>query len=188
MSGFFVVYRFFNLTSEAALDDVLEKGREFCEKNWEIAKNSVPPQPFIEQYCFRAPYIVLLLREGLHITENQIIIGSGSITWTLGVALLEAGKTFSTRLKLHDYEVLQMKIHPVVLITILLISLILLVWALSCYGNWMPRFFWRPYFLLFRNNSTSATSVLSIQSPFRFRRWSPISSGKLLYCICYMGA
>lgn len=177
MSGFFVVYRFFNLTSEAALDDVLEKGREFCEKNWEIAKNSVPPQPFIEQYCFRAPYIVLLLREGLHITENQIIIGSGSITWTLGVALLEAGKTFSTRLKLHDYEVLQMKIHPVVLITILLISLILLVWALSCYGNWMPRFFWRPYFLLFRNNSTSATSVLSIQSPFRFRRWSPISSG-----------
>ncbi|CAK7357277.1 unnamed protein product [Dovyalis caffra] len=188
MSGFFVVYRFFNLTSEAALDDVLEKGREFCEKNWQVAKNSVPPQPFIEQYCFRAPYIVLLLREGLHITENQIIIGSGSITWTLGVALLEAGRAFSTRLKLHNYEILQIKIHPVVLIAILLTSLIVLVCALSSVGNWMPRFFWRPYLSRFRHNSASATSVLSIPSPFRFRRWSPISSGKLLYCLYNMGA
>lgn len=184
MSGFFVVYRFFNLTSDAALDDVLEKGREFCEKNWEVAKNSVPPQPFIEQYCFRAPYIVLLLRDGLHITDNQLIIGSGSITWTLGVALLEAGKTFSTRLRLHNYEIVQMKIHPIVLIAILFISLVLLVFALSCVGNWMPRFFWRPYLPLFRHNSASSTSVLSIPYPFRLQRWSPISSGKLFYNTC----
>ncbi|KAH7845538.1 hypothetical protein Vadar_003293 [Vaccinium darrowii] len=34
-------------------------------------KNSVVSQPFIKQYCFRAPYIVLLLREGLHITDDQ---------------------------------------------------------------------------------------------------------------------
>ncbi|GFY83476.1 GDA1/CD39 nucleoside phosphatase family protein [Actinidia rufa] len=73
--------------SDSTLDDVLEKGREFCEKTWDTAKNSVAPQPFIEQYCFRAPYIVFLLREGLHITERQVIIGSGSITWTLGAAL-----------------------------------------------------------------------------------------------------
>ena len=35
MSGFFVVYRFFNLSSDATPDDVLEKGRDFCEKTWE---------------------------------------------------------------------------------------------------------------------------------------------------------
>ncbi|KAL8101768.1 hypothetical protein AgCh_033601 [Apium graveolens] len=64
ISVFYVVYRFFNLTADAALDDVLEKGRDFCEKPWDIAKNSVAPQPFIEQYCFRAPYIVFLLRQG----------------------------------------------------------------------------------------------------------------------------
>ncbi|XWS49353.1 hypothetical protein CRYUN_Cryun13aG0156600 [Craigia yunnanensis] len=177
MSGFFVVYRFFNLSSDAALDDVLEKGRDFCEKTWEVAKNSVAPQPFIEQYCFRAPYIVSLLREGLHITDSQLVVGSGSITWTMGVALLEAGKSFSSRLGLRGYQILQTKIDPIILIAILFMSLILLVCALSCVGNWMPRFFQRPYLPLFRHNSASTTSVLNIPSPFRLKRWSPINSG-----------
>ncbi|KAG2676452.1 hypothetical protein I3760_12G053400 [Carya illinoinensis] len=177
MSGFFVVYRFFNLSSEATLDDVLEKGRQFCEKTWDFARKSVAPQPFIEQYCFRAPYIVSLLREGLHITDSQIIIGSGSITWTLGVALSEAGKVFSSRMWLNGYEILQMKINPTVLISILFISLVLLVCALSFIGNGMPRFFRRSYLPLFRHNSAQNTSVLNIPSPFRLQRWSPISSG-----------
>ncbi|KAL5537358.1 hypothetical protein UlMin_046121 [Ulmus minor] len=171
MSGFYVVYRFFNLTSEATLDDVLEKGRDFCEKTWEVAKNSVAPQPFIEQYCFRAPYIASLLREGLHITDNQIIIGSGSITWTLAVALLEAGKTFSSRMGIPSYEILQMRISPIILILILFLSLMLLLWALSCVGNWRPKFLRRQYLPLFRHNSASSASVL------RFQRWSPINSG-----------
>ncbi|XP_059668223.1 probable apyrase 7 isoform X2 [Cornus florida] len=178
MSGFFVVYRFFNLTSDATLDDVLEKGQEFCEKSWDIAKNSVVPQPFIEQYCFRAPYIVFLLREGLHITDSQVIVGSGSITWTLGVVLLEAGKALSTRMELQSYEILRMKIHPVVLSAILFVSLLFLVYALSCVGKSMPRFFCGPYLLpLFKHDNASTTSVLNISSPFRFQRWSPVSSG-----------
>ncbi|KAI5353566.1 hypothetical protein L3X38_006460 [Prunus dulcis] len=177
ISGFFVVYRFFNLTSEASLDDVLEKGREFCERTWEVAKNSVAPQPFIEQYCFRAPYIVYLLREGLHITDNHVIIGSGRITWTLGVALLEAGKALSTRLGLRSYEIFQIKINPIFFIAVLFISLLFLLCALSCVGNWMPKFFWRSYLPLFRTNGASSASVLSIPSPFRFQRWSPISPG-----------
>ncbi|XP_015889180.2 probable apyrase 7 [Ziziphus jujuba] len=177
MSGFYVVYRFFNLTPEATLDDVLEKGREFCEKTWEVAKNSVTPQPFIEQYCFRAPYVVSLLREGLHIIDNQITIGSGSITWTLGVALLEAGKGFSNRMGIHNYEILQMKINPIILIAVLFISILFLICALSCVGNWMPKFFRRPYLPLFRHNGASSASVLSIPSPFLFQRWSPINSG-----------
>lgn len=181
VSGFFVVYRFFNLTADAALDDVLERGREFCEKTWEIAKNSVSPQPFIEQYCFRAPYIVSLLREGLHITDNQIIIGSGSITWTLGVALLEAGKLLSSTPVLPGFDILQTKMNPIILIAILLVSLFLLLCALSCVGNWMPRFFRRSYLPLFRHKSASTTSVLNIPSPFRFQRWSPISTGKLFH-------
>lgn len=179
MSGFFVVYKFFNLTSEATLDDVLEKGQEFCGKTWDVAKKSVAPQPFIEQYCFRAPYISLLLREGLHITDNQITIASGSITWTFGVALLEAANSFSARIGLPRYEILQMKINPVILFAVLAVSLFLVLCALSWVGNWMPRFFRRPYLPLFRHNSASTTSVLNIPSPFRFQRWSPISSGNL---------
>ncbi|KAK8598858.1 hypothetical protein V6N13_076803 [Hibiscus sabdariffa] len=176
LSGFFVVYRFFNLSPDAALDDVLEKGREFCEKTWEVARISVAPQPFIEQYCFRAPYIVSLLREGLHILDSQLVVGSGSITWTMGVALLEAGKSFSSKLGLHGYQIFQTKIDPMILIAIILMSLVLLVCALSCVGNWMPRFFRRPYLPLFRHNSGS-TSVLNIPSPFRLKRWSPMNSG-----------
>uniref|UniRef100_N1QR44 Ectonucleoside triphosphate diphosphohydrolase 8 n=1 Tax=Aegilops tauschii TaxID=37682 RepID=N1QR44_AEGTA len=77
MSGFYVVFKFFNLTPDATLVDVLKRGQEFCEKPWDVARSSVPPQPFIEQYCFRAPYITSLLREGLQIKDNQVIIGSG---------------------------------------------------------------------------------------------------------------
>ncbi|MFS7949815.1 putative apyrase [Helianthus anomalus] len=172
MSGFYVVYRFFNLSSDAALDDVLEKGREFCEKTWDSAKASVPPQPFIEQYCFRAPYIVLLLREGLHITDRQMTIGSGGITWTTGVALLEAGKAISIRAGLHSYRLLQMKINPLIVSVILVVSLFLVVCALSCAGNCGPRFFRRLYLPFFRHNNASGTSVLN------FRRWSPIISGE----------
>ncbi|RIA03982.1 hypothetical protein BRARA_K01754 [Brassica rapa] len=146
VSGFFVVYRFFNLSAEASLDDVLEKGREFCEKAWQVAITSVSPQPFIDQYCFRAPYIVSLLREGLYITDKQIVIGSGSITWTLGVALLEAGKALSSStLGLKSYETLSMKINPIALISGLLVSLLLLLCALSRVSSCMPRFFRKSY-------------------------------------------
>ncbi|KAL2348740.1 hypothetical protein Fmac_002740 [Flemingia macrophylla] len=177
ISGFYVVYRFFNLTSEATLDDVLAKGKEFCGQRWDVAKTSVAPQPFIEQYCFRAPYIASLLRGGLHINDDQITVGSGNITWTLGVTLLEAGKAFSARFGFRDLEFFQMKINPLVLVPILLLSFILLLCALSCIGNWMPRFFRRPFLPISRHNSLSGASVLNIPSPFRFQRWSPINSG-----------
>ncbi|KAL0873804.1 hypothetical protein Bca101_023509 [Brassica carinata] len=176
VSGFFVVYRFFNLSAEASLDDVLEKGREFCEKAWQVARTSVSPQPFIEQYCFRAPYIVSLLREGLYITDKQIIIGSGSITWTLGVALLEAGKALSSTPGLKGYETLSMKINPIALISVLFVSLILLLCALSRVSSCMPRFFRKSGLPLFKNNSASASSVLNIPSPFRFPRWSHVGT------------
>ncbi|GAA0143277.1 nucleotide phosphatase [Lithospermum erythrorhizon] len=177
MSGFFVVYRFFNLTPEAALDDVLEKGQQFCDKTWDIAKNSVAPQPFIEQYCFRAPYVVFLLREGLHIPDSFVAIGSGSITWTLGVALLEAGKTVPTTMVFQSYERLKMKIHPIILFGILFLSLFVLLYALFCVGNAASKYFRRPYLPLFRHNSPSSASIMNIPAPFRFQRWSPIIPG-----------
>ncbi|CAN8325225.1 unnamed protein product [Cochlearia groenlandica] len=184
VSGFFVVYRFFNLTAEASLDDILEKGREFCEKAWKVARTSVSPQPFIEQYCFRAPYIVSLLREGLYITDKQVIVGSGSITWTLGVALLEAGKALSSTLGLKSYETLSVKINPIALVSLLLVSLLLLLCALSRVSNCLPRLFRKSYLPRFRHSSGSATSGLNIPSPFSFQRWSPMNTGSS-FCIIF---
>lgn len=177
MSGFYVVYRFFELTSDSTLDDVLEKGQEFCKKTWNVAKNSVAPQPSIEQYCFRAPYIVFLLREGLHITDSNVTIGSGSITWTLGVALLEAGKAFTTKIKLHTYNTSWLKINPTVLFIMLFASLVFLVCALLYVGNCTSKILRKQYLPLSRHNSDPNTSVLNIPSPFRFKRWSPMNSG-----------
>lgn len=179
LSGFYVVYRFFNLTTDdASLDDVLEKGHEFCEKSWNVAKNSVIPQPFIEQYCFRAPYIVLLLREGLHITDSHVTVDSGSITWTLGVALFEAGKAFSYGGKFLGYGLLRGKMNPYIFSAILIASLFVLLCAFSCVGNWwMPKFFRKSYLPLFRHNNVTTPSVLNLPAPFRFQRWSPINTG-----------
>ncbi|KAI3817833.1 hypothetical protein L1987_11631 [Smallanthus sonchifolius] len=171
MSGFFVVYRFFNLSGDAPLDEVLQKGQEFCEKSWDVAKVSVPAQPFIEQYCFRAPYVVLLLREGLHIKDSQVNIGSGGITWTTGVALLEAGKVISTNVGGYNYKLFKIEIHPSALSAILVVSLGLLVCALACVGRCVP-------FVFHRHRHAPGTSVLNISSPFNYRRWSPIISGE----------
>ncbi|XP_075500126.1 putative apyrase 7 [Primulina tabacum] len=134
ISGFYVVYQFLHLKTDAALDDVLEKGREFCERSWDLARNSVVPQPFIEQYCFRPPYVVLLLREGLLITVSNVIVDSGSITRTHGVALYEAGKTFPIGGKILSYELLRVKMNPFIFSAILFASLFIcyvhfLVWG-----------------------------------------------------------
>ncbi|EFJ20885.1 hypothetical protein SELMODRAFT_443766 [Selaginella moellendorffii] len=91
VAGFFVMYKFFGLSSKASLDDLLSKGQEFCGKPWPVARDSVDPQGFIDRYCFRAPYVVALLREGLHLRDEQVTVGPGDVTWTQGAALLEAG-------------------------------------------------------------------------------------------------
>ncbi|XP_058097229.1 probable apyrase 7 [Magnolia sinica] len=178
MSGFFVVFRFFNLTSDATLDDVLQKGQEFCNSTWEAAKNSVIPQPFIEQYCFRAPYIVSLLRDGLHITDSQVVIGSGNLTWTLGVALLEAGHALWSRMEINSYKKLYAKLSPTILIGLLFVSLITVVCVLSCMGNWMQRFFHGRYLPVFKRKNSNTTSLFNIPYPIRLLRWSPIGSGE----------
>lgn len=174
MSGFYVVYRFFNLTPNATLDDVTEKGRAFCEKPWSVAKGSVVPQPFIEQYCFRAPYVVLLLRKGLHIADSHVIIGSGSITWTLGVALFEAGKAFPYSGKFHGYHIFQVKMNPLLVLAISLAFLFLLVCVSFYVGN-SSKYLRRRYLPLFNHNSVTSKSVLNIPAPFRFQHWSPVN-------------
>ncbi|XP_042468773.1 probable apyrase 7 [Zingiber officinale] len=171
MSGFFVVFRFFGLSSEASLEDVLKKGQEFCVKPWEAAMNSVAPQPYIEQYCFRAPYVISLLRDGLHINDSQVVIGSGSITWTLAVALLEAGQTFSNLSEVHGYKIVPTDMHPAFLVAMLLFLVLFLCYALYCIRKMIPKLFRRSYLPLHRHNSVPS-SVLSLP----FQRWSPINS------------
>ncbi|EPS73668.1 nucleoside phosphatase family protein, partial [Genlisea aurea] len=177
MSGFYVVYRFFNLTGDASLNAVLEKGREFCGKPWDAARSSVAPQPLIEQYCFRAPYAVLLLREGLQISDSQISVGSGSITWTLGVALFEAGKAFPYGRSADVYRTLRASVDARTVLIIFFASLFILLAAVSCSsggGGW--RLTKKAYLPFFKRGSaaSSSSSVLNIPASLRLQWWSPI--------------
>ncbi|KAH9309143.1 hypothetical protein KI387_037054, partial [Taxus chinensis] len=183
MSGFFVVYKFFNLSSDATLDEILEKGRLFCMKTWHDVEQSVVPQPFIEQYCFRAPYVVSLLRDGLHLNDQQVVVGSGSITWTLGAALLEAGALFSGKLRMRSQARLDIfkKGHffldPTTLTAVFFILLIIIIFAVSCIRKWILRLWRKPHLPLFGQRNSSSSPVPKIPSPFRFQSRSPSSNG-----------
>lgn len=91
LAGFFVVYKFFGLKGDAPLGKLVKKGQKFCELNWKDAQAKVVAQPSVDQYCFRAPYVAALLRQGLHLHDDQVTIGPGDFAWTLGAALWEAG-------------------------------------------------------------------------------------------------
>ena len=177
MSGFFVVYKFFSLTPDSSLKNLLAKGKKFCETTWEVAKSSVPAQPFIDQYCFRAPYIVSLLRDGLHIDDNQVSIGSGSITWTLGVALLGATETPTSKVHLYDYGLGYPWMRGPVLSIFILFSLLLLFFAISYAGKCIPRVFQRSYLPVFRMRSGSSSSILNLSNHFALPRWNPLIYG-----------
>ena len=61
LAGFYVIYKFFGLSQDAPLNDLLAKGQEFCKMPWKEAEKSVDPQPSIEQYCFWSLYVTALL-------------------------------------------------------------------------------------------------------------------------------
>lgn len=183
MSGFFVVFKFFNLSSAASFNDVIEKGQEFCSKTWQDAKKSVVPQPFIEQYCFRAPYVVSLLRDGLHLKEQQVVVGSGSITWTLGAALLEAGTSLFKRSRVggqasfHIFEKRRFDLDPTALTAVLFMFFMIIIFALSCLRKGILRLWRKPHLPLFGQHTSSGSPILKIPSPYRFQARNPINNG-----------
>eukprot|EP00245_Coleochaete_scutata_P015820 TRINITY_DN7186_c0_g2_i1.p1 TRINITY_DN7186_c0_g2~~TRINITY_DN7186_c0_g2_i1.p1 ORF type:complete len:523 (-),score=55.79 TRINITY_DN7186_c0_g2_i1:26-1414(-) len=91
LTGFYVVYHFLRLPTDAPLDRVLEGGQAFCARSWDDVDKSLRAVRNLDRYCFRAPYIVSLLREGLGLLDKQVTVGSGDMGWTLGAALYEAG-------------------------------------------------------------------------------------------------
>jgi hypothetical protein len=46
----------------------------------------------VERYCTWGPYVVKLLRHGLHLKDSAVRVGSGDVGWPLGAALAEASK------------------------------------------------------------------------------------------------
>ena len=142
LAGFFVVYKFFGLKAAAPLAKLLKKGQKFCELNWKDAQAKVVPQPSIDRYCFRAPYVVALLRQGLHLHDDQVTVGSGDFAWTLGAALWEAGALLPTRTESEKIVITNTRIAFSAMLLLLLFSII---GVISCYLREILRPGRRPY-------------------------------------------
>ncbi|XP_024359149.1 probable apyrase 7 [Physcomitrium patens] len=170
LAGFFVVYKFFGLKGNAPLGRLLKKGQKFCELNWKEAQAKVSPQPSIDQYCFRAPYVAALLRQGLHLRDDQVTIGSGDFAWTLGAALWEAGALIPVQSQSEKIVLAKFSNSRIAFYGALLLLLLLILGMTTCYLLWLlwPRRRTHSYLPLF-NSLTSATGGPHwIQLPLRF--------------------
>ncbi|KAL2650681.1 hypothetical protein R1flu_018809 [Riccia fluitans] len=166
LAGFFVVYKFFGLTSANSLNELLIKGNQFCRMKWHDARQSVAPQPSIDRYCFRAPYVVSLLLQGLHLREDQILIGSGDFAWTLGAALNEAGALLPATVRRQQQTSISTRFKQFAIsldvqsITFFVVLFFLLIFSLvTCYRRWIPSRAWRRHYLpLFVTNNGGGAS------------------------------
>lgn len=170
LSGFFFVYKFYNLSSAATYHEILEKGQHFCSKTWKNAQKSVAPQPFLEEYCFRAAYVVALLIDGLHLKDEQITVGSGSITWTLGVALLEAANSLSTNERLGSQHwpipdtinIGNLHLDAVTCTIFLFILLMLCIFIVSCIHRFITQSWPKRHLPLFEPYSANIGSAIKV--------------------------
>ncbi|XP_012873287.1 PREDICTED: ectonucleoside triphosphate diphosphohydrolase 1 isoform X4 [Dipodomys ordii] len=97
-SAFYFVMDFLNLTSEkvSSEEQMIEIMGNFCSKSWEEVKTSFPEikEKYLSEYCFSGAYILSLLLQGYHFTNDsweQIhfmgkVEGSNA-GWTLGYML-----------------------------------------------------------------------------------------------------
>jgi hypothetical protein len=169
LAGFFVVYKFFGLKGNAPLGRLLKKGQKFCELNWKDAQAKVVAQPSIDQYCFRAPYVTALLRQGLHLRDDQVTIGSGDFAWTLGAALWEAGALNPIQTHAAKTHVLANYANStrIALSVALVLSLFFVLGLITCYVLRLLRPRRRPYLPRFNPLNSSPGGPHWIQLSLR---------------------
>lgn len=188
LAGFFVVYKFFGLKSAAPLNKLLKKGQKFCELNWHQAQANVVPQPSVDRYCFRAPYVVALLRQGLHLQDDQITVGSGDFAWTLGAALWEAGALLPTKTQ-HEKVVLARTANTRIAISMgLLLMLAAILGVVTCHLRGKMRLGRRLYLPLFKFSTSTFSGTmwpLSLRAHGRLGSLTTggLGRGKLALCL-----
>mmetsp|Transcript_7256 Transcript_7256/g.20453 ORF Transcript_7256/g.20453 Transcript_7256/m.20453 type:complete len:670 (+) Transcript_7256:350-2359(+) len=89
MAGFFVVYDFFKLQLSATLQDLEDAGRQYCGREWQAVEAEKSGIKNIDAYCFRAPFVSILLQEGLGVLPSRVSIVEGGFSWTLGATIAE---------------------------------------------------------------------------------------------------
>eukprot|EP00210_Caulerpa_lentillifera_P003414 g3257.t1 len=91
MNGLYVVWSFYNLTTEAPLAQLEEKGKEFCSRDWKEVYAELKDVVLLHTYCFRAAYVLALSKSLLRmdVEQDRLEVAPQSISWPLGAALLQ---------------------------------------------------------------------------------------------------
>jgi len=90
LSGFYVVYSFFDLDLEAGTGKLSSAGEAFCKQPWESVQASRADVMSLEAYCFRSYYVTRLLSQ-LKVADR--FRAAELEGWAMGAALLAAGST-----------------------------------------------------------------------------------------------
>lgn len=134
LNGFHVVWEFYNLTSSSTFDQLMQSGKEFCQRNWTDVKQGAGDVVELDRYCFRAPYVSLLLQNGLKLENDKIEVDDNEIGWTLGAALLLSDKLWSHKTMGEDIEIAHPSRSPLLLLraiyVVLVVSCLLAVWLI----------------------------------------------------------
>uniref|UniRef100_A0ACB8FBA4 Uncharacterized protein n=1 Tax=Sphaerodactylus townsendi TaxID=933632 RepID=A0ACB8FBA4_9SAUR len=94
-SAFYYVMNFLNLT-EVSMYEAVQKIKAFCSKPWNEVKAEFPgvKEKYLTDYCFAGVYIMIILGNGYHFTEENWPyihflgkIGESDAGWTLGYML-----------------------------------------------------------------------------------------------------
>ncbi|RWR73016.1 putative apyrase 7 [Cinnamomum micranthum f. kanehirae] len=97
LSGFFAVYNMLKINPEESTAEFMLRGQQLCSRSWEDIKRNYITRNYMEQSCFRVPYLLSLLQDGFCLNDSEITFGPGDISWTLGAALVEGEYLWSTK-------------------------------------------------------------------------------------------
>ncbi|XP_013361605.1 PREDICTED: ectonucleoside triphosphate diphosphohydrolase 1 isoform X3 [Chinchilla lanigera] len=148
-SAFYFVMDFLNLTSknlfsEAKMNEIVEK---YCSRPWEEIRTSFPDvkEKYLSEYCFSGAYIISLLLQGYHFTDNDLKnldfmgeVKGTSTGWTLGYMLnltnkIPAEQPLTAPLS-HPTYVFLMVFFSLILVAAIIIGLVI-------FKN--PSYFWK---------------------------------------------
>jgi hypothetical protein len=113
--------------------------------------------------------VVSLLRQGLHLNDDQVVIGSGDFAWTLGAALWEAGALTYNNVRTDGWASLT-NFHVALALGVVLLLLVMLI-SVSLFQHRQTQLRRRGYLPLFNPSQSSSKWM-----PLLLRQHSRLSS------------
>jgi Golgi nucleoside diphosphatase len=92
MATFYYANSFFDLPMNSTLAQFKTAVVKFCETDWEESLKSGIKPGFLKMYCWYGVFQWMLLTEGYHFQDKDVILTKMDLSWTLGAMLSHAGQ------------------------------------------------------------------------------------------------